>query len=329
MTAATFSSSFMHYFDQSQQWLFESVVQPLLYAVGMTELVEPGFDATMWVMIGVLQILLLLVVFCSLEKWRPVEPVIDKKQIRIDMIYTFIHRMGVFRLVLFFSLAPIFDSVMSFFNMKGFTPFQLDALWPGVSDIPWVSLVIYLLIFDLADYFYHRAQHRYAWFWSLHAVHHSQRQMTVFSDNRNHLLDDVMRDSVLVLVSYLIGVSPGQFVMIVVITQLIESLSHANLRISFGKWGERLMVSPRFHRHHHSIEYDASTSGPAGGYNFAVLFPVWDILFKTARWNAEYAATGIHDQIADPLTGRPARDYGQTFWAQQRLALKSMFKGLA
>ena len=323
MTALT------HYFDQTQQWLFESVVQPMLYAVGMSELVEPSFDATMWFMIGALQILLLFIVFRSLEKWRPVESVVDKKQIRIDMIYTFIHRMGIFKLVLFFSLAPLVDSAMSFFNMKGFTPFQLDAIWPGVSDIPWVSLIIYLLVFDLVDYFYHRAQHRYAWFWSLHAVHHSQRQMTVFSDNRNHLLDDVLRDSVLVLVSYLIGVSPGQFVMIVVMTQLIESLSHANLRISFGKWGERLIVSPRFHRHHHSIEYKASTSGPAGGYNFAVLFPVWDILFKTACWNSEYAATGIHDQIADPQTGQVARDYGQTFWAQQRLAIKSMFKGLA
>lgn len=319
-------NSLIHYFDQTQQWLFESVVQPLLYTLDRVDLVEPGYDATMWVMIGALQIVLLVVVFSSLEKWRPVEPVVDKKQIRIDMLYTFIHRMGLFKLVLFFTLVPVFESVMSFFNLKGFTSFHLDAVWPGVTDIAWVSLIIYLLVFDLVDYLYHRAQHRYAWFWNLHAVHHSQRQMTLWSDNRNHLIDDVMRDTLLVVVSYLIGVAPGQFVMIVVITQLIESLSHANLRLNFGKWGERLLVSPRFHRHHHSIAYDASTSGPAGGYNFAVLFPVWDILFKTARWNTDYAATGIHDQIPDQQSGRAARDYGQTFWAQQWLAVKSMFK---
>jgi len=319
-------NSFIHYFDLTQQWLFESVVQPLLYALDMGELVEPGYDATMWFMNGALQILLLVVVLSSLEKWRPVEPVTDKKQIRIDMLYTFIHRMGIFRLALFFTLDPVFDVVMSFFNLKGFTPFQVDAMWPGVTDIAWVSLIIYLLVFDLVDYLYHRAQHRYAWFWNLHAVHHSQRQMTIWSDNRNHLIDDFMRGTLLVIVSYLIGVAPGQFVMIVVITQLIESFSHANVRLSFGKWGERLLVSPRFHRHHHSIAYEASTSGPAGGYNFAVLFPVWDILFKTDRWNTDYAATGIHDQIADHLSGRAARDYGQTFWAQQWLAVKSMFK---
>lgn len=317
-------NTIVHYFDETQQWLFESIVQPTLYALDMGAYVEPGFNATMWFLIGALQIILLVVVLRSLERWRPVEPIVDKKQIRIDMLYTFIHRMGIFRLVLFFTLVPLFEEVMSFFNMKGFTPFQLDAIWPSVTDVAWVSLIIYLLVFDLVDYLYHRAQHRYAWFWALHAVHHSQRQMTIWSDNRNHLLDDVMRDTCLVLVSYLIGVAPGQFVMIVVITQLVESLSHANLRLHFGRWGERLLVSPRFHRHHHAMAYDASTSGPAGGYNFAVLFPIWDIIFNTARWNTHYAATGIHDQIAEPHTHTEGRNYGQTFWAQQWLALKAM-----
>jgi hypothetical protein len=60
-----------------------------------------------------------------------------------------------------------------------------------------------------------------------------------------------------------------------------------------------------------------------------VLFPVWDIIFKTGRWTPDYAATGIHDQIADLESGRAARDYGQTFWAQQWLAVKSMFKRTA
>jgi len=97
-------------------------------------------------------------------------------------------------------------------------------------------------------------------------------------------------------VSKLIGVPPGQFILIVVLSQLVESYSHANIRMSFGKIGERLLVSPKFHRYHHSIEYDESTAGPAHGHNFAVLFPIWDILFGTARYNTGYAKTGIHDQ---------------------------------
>ena len=59
----------------------------------------------------------------------------------------------------------------------------------------------YLLLFDLVDYALHRAQHHFDWWWQLHAVHHSQRQMTMWSDNRNHLLDDVIRDCIIVVVA--------------------------------------------------------------------------------------------------------------------------------
>ncbi|MFX9619248.1 sterol desaturase family protein, partial [Acinetobacter baumannii] len=77
---------------------------------------------------------------------------------------------------------------------------------------------------------------------------HSQRAMTMWSDNRNHLLDDVIRDVLIAFTARAIGVPPGQFVALVAVTQLVESFSHANLRLDFGWLGERLLVSPRFHR---------------------------------------------------------------------------------
>ncbi|MBL8301887.1 MAG: sterol desaturase family protein, partial [Ideonella sp.] len=165
----------------------------------------------------------------------------------------------------------------------------------------------------------HRAQHCLGWWWALHAVHHSQRQMTMWSDNRNHLLDDLIRDVVFVLLARLIGVAPGQFVAIVACTQLVESLSHANLRLAFGPF-ERLLVSPRFHRHHHSLDCGETAVNP-DGHNFAVLFPLWDILFRTARFDAVYVPTGIRDQ--EPEAG--GRDYGRGFWAQQWLGLARLF----
>jgi len=57
-----------------------------------------------------------------------------------------------------------------------------------------------------------------------------------------------------------------------------------------------------------------------GGYNFAALFPIWDVLFRTARFGVGYGPTGIHDQQAE-LGGR---DYGRSFWSQQWLGLKRM-----
>jgi hypothetical protein len=85
--------------------------------------------------------------------------------------------------------------------------------------------------------------------------------MTMWSDNRNHLLDDVLRDSAFVLVGLLVGIPPGQFVAVVAFTQLMESLSHANVRLSFGPVLERVLVSPRYHRLHHAIGLGHESAG--------------------------------------------------------------------
>jgi sterol desaturase/sphingolipid hydroxylase (fatty acid hydroxylase superfamily) len=65
--------------------------------------------------------------------------------------------------------------------------------------------------------------------------------------------------------------------------RMIESLSRANGRIGFGRPGERLLVSPSYHRLHHAI-IDGHT-GPARGCNFTPLLPLWDILFGTADFS--------------------------------------------
>lgn len=313
-------NSLIDLFDDAQQWLFETVVQPFLFHAGLSSVIEDAYTGTMWFLIGILQMILLVVVIGSLQRWKPVEPIVDRRQIRIDILYTVIYRLGIFRIALFFLVRPVLESFFGMTRIWGFEPFQLDGIWPGVTNTAWVSLVIYLLVFDLFEYVYHRAQHRYKWFWGLHSVHHSQRQLTMWSDSRIHLLDGLLRDILLIVLSQLIGVQPAQFVLIVVFTQLVESFSHANVRLGFGRLGSRLLVGPMFHRFHHSIAYDESTAGPARGHNFAVLFPLWDILFRTARFETDYPPTGIHDQL--PEAG--GHDYGQSFIAQQVLGVKRM-----
>jgi sterol desaturase/sphingolipid hydroxylase (fatty acid hydroxylase superfamily) len=201
---------------------------------------------------------------------------------------------------------------------------QLDSIWPGVSDVAWISFVLYLVVFDFVDYWIHRGQHGLNRWWALHALHHSQRQMTMWSDNRNHLLDDLIRDAILALIAVFVGVGPGQFVAIVACTQLLESLSHANARIDFGRWVSRLIVSPQYHRLHHRIGLGHESRGPGslGGHNYAVLFPLWDLIFGTARFDGRYEPTGIRDQLADAGGRHPGRDYGRGFFAQQWLGLK-------
>jgi sterol desaturase/sphingolipid hydroxylase (fatty acid hydroxylase superfamily) len=313
-------------FAQVQQVLFEAVVQPVVFNLGFGNLLEDAFDATGWVLVGLIELALMLLVFRTLERWRPVEPVTDRQAVRVDVIYTLLHRLGLFRLVLFFSIDPLWDELSGQAREWGQLTWHLDTalanLWPGVTDSAWLAFAAYLVVFDFVDYWLHRGQHQFRWWWALHSLHHSQRQMTMWSDNRNHLLDDLIRDSVMVVLARVIGVPPGQFVALVACSRLVESLSHANVRMWFGPWLERVLVSPRFHRLHHSIGLGHESRGPRtlGGHNFAVLFPLWDVIFRTANFEQRYDPTGVRDQL--PQEG--GRDYGRGFWVQQWRGVKRL-----
>jgi sterol desaturase/sphingolipid hydroxylase (fatty acid hydroxylase superfamily) len=314
--------NFAMFFSGLQQWLYESVVQPVFYSLGLASLLEDAYAGTAWFLVGLIQIAVLLAIIGPLERWRPVDAVTDRATIRVDILYTLIHRLGLFRLALFFMLDPLFDSGFGVLRAAGLGTWHLDQVWPGVSDQALVSLAVYLVVFDFVAYWVHRGQHQIEWWWRLHSLHHAQRQMTMWSDNRNHLLDSMLVDVIVVLVAQLIGVAPGQFIAIVALTQLSESFQHANLRLWFGRVGERLWVSPRFHRLHHSIgvghESLKSEQTVLGGHNFGVLLPWWDMLFKTVNFEHRYDPTGIRDQLEQD------RDYGGGFWSQQWLGLKRL-----
>ena len=311
------------WFALAQQALYESVVQPLVFALGGGNVLELAYEATGWLLVGLLQIAVMLLFIRALECWRPVEPLRDRAAVRVDVLYTLIHRLGLFRLAMFFALGPLFDLLGGQLALLGFSPLHLDELLPGVGDKPLPAFLIYLLVFDFVDYWLHRAQHQFNWWWALHALHHSQRQMTMWTDNRNHLLDDVLRSVVFATLAQLIGVEPGQFVALVALSQLMESLQHANLRLWFGPVLERVLVSPRFHRRHHAIGAGHESTqgrGTLGGCNFGVLLPFWDMLFGTADFQLRWDATGVRDQL--PEEG--GRDYGRGFWAQQWLGLRRL-----
>lgn len=295
-----------------QTWLFTSVVQPILFALGAIDLGEKFFDATEWLILGVIELVVLYALLRPLESRMPAEPWTDRRGVGPDVIYTLLSRLGVLPMAIFLLLSPLVDAVEARARLAGFTPFNLEDLSPAIAASPLLSFLVYLLALDLAEYWRHRLQHRFDWWWSLHALHHSQRKMSFWTDSRNHVLDDVIASVWSAAVALLIGVSPGQFFLIMIATRMLESLSHANLRVSFGTIGERLLVSPRFHRMHHAI--GVGHEGTHRGCNFAVLLPLWDVVFRTANFSAQLEPTGIRDQLS-------GRDYGAGFWAQQWLGL--------
>lgn len=293
----------VEWFNSWHQWLFEQVVQPLLFRMEWMSLDELAYDWTHLFLLGLLEVILLWAIIRPLEIWLPVERWPDRKATRVDVLYTLLARLGILPMFFFVALTPSFDWMNAKIRLAGLIPPSFD------------NIVFYAVVLDFSDYWRHRLEHRFKIWWALHSVHHSQRQMTFWSDEREHLLGQLVAAIWRAAVGLAIGAPPAAFLTITLVTAAIESFSHANVKLSFGRIGDRLLVSPLFHRIHHAI--GIGHSGRAMGCNFAAVLPIWDILFGTANFSHEYLPTGIDDQ----LTGT---DYGEGFWRQQWLAFRRM-----
>lgn len=307
-------------FSTAHTWLFEALVQPFLFATGGMHLVEEAYLGTELALVGAVEILVLVALLRPLEAWTAVEPRTDTRAIRTDIVYTLLTRLGILPLLFFFALLPVESHLDGWLHGIGLVRPTLETLIPPLAQNPLAAFCAYLVVLDLVAYWIHRWQHRFEWWWALHAVHHSQRQMTFWTDNRNHVFDDLIVALLTALVVRLIGVPPGQFIVLAAAAALVENLSHANTRLWFGSAGERLLVSPRFHRWHHAI--GDGHEGRYRGVNFAVLLPVWDMLFGTADFRGGTPPTGIRDQLA-------GADYGSGWWAQQALGFRRLWQTMS
>jgi sterol desaturase/sphingolipid hydroxylase (fatty acid hydroxylase superfamily) len=298
-----------------QSWLFQTLVLPALYHTGFMSWADSAYDATGLFVLGIAEIALIYTLVRPLEWLAPVEHWPDRRGVRVDVLYTFLYRSGALPLVFFLILDPLLYPLQTGLRAAGYLPPNLEELVPWLAAHPLAAFLAYAATIDLAEYWRHRLSHRFDWWWALHAVHHSQRQLSLWADDRNHVLDGLLQALWMALVALAVGVPGAQFFGVVLLTRLVESLSHANLRLSFGAVGERLLVSPRYHRIHHGI--GVGHEGVARGCNFATLFPVWDLLFGTASFERTWAATGIRDQLE-------GADYGRGFWSQHTRALRRM-----
>src|SRR5688572_2133442 len=91
-------------FTLVQAWIFEQMVQPLMFQMGLMAYAEDAYEAIETVMIGAIEIGVLVALLKPLEVWRPVEQWIEKRAVRADVIYTWLNRLGVLPLLIFLLL---------------------------------------------------------------------------------------------------------------------------------------------------------------------------------------------------------------------------------
>jgi sterol desaturase/sphingolipid hydroxylase (fatty acid hydroxylase superfamily) len=156
--------------------------------------------------------------------------------------------------------------------------------------VPQVAVVgVILVLIDGINWAGHVANHRWLAFWRLHALHHSQEDMSVLTTFRTHPLVHATYLPVLfpALILGASGTVPGAAL---IVYACLVTLPHANLRWTFGPLG-RLFVSPAYHRLHHVVV----PVDDRGTVNFGFVLVCWDRLLKRAAFPAGGAvpATGI------------------------------------
>jgi sterol desaturase/sphingolipid hydroxylase (fatty acid hydroxylase superfamily) len=138
----------------------------------------------------------------------------------------------------------------------------------------WVQIVEVIVLADTGVYFAHRAFHAVPWLWKFHAIHHSSEELDWLAAFRVHPLDQLVTKGFSLLPVFTLGFSDVAIGAYMILYGWQSVLNHANMRINFGplRW---LLVSPEFHRWHHSRDREARDK------NFAATLPLLDALFGT------------------------------------------------
>jgi sterol desaturase/sphingolipid hydroxylase (fatty acid hydroxylase superfamily) len=299
----------MHFESIAVEWnaavtaLSSHAIAPLLGWLHLERLADDPREIATALLISSVQVLIVAAVFRPLEALVPAERWIDRRYARIDRFYTLFKLFGVLPIFTYLLFDPLTSWVGGLLDGSSGSAGGSDGLLNLQRMFPWLRqhalllFLAYFAIFDLVYYLYHRLQHAVPCLWALHSLHHSQRQLNCWSNDRDHYLDDLFEVLVITGTSLLIGVAPVDYALLILAGELIQNFSHANVRIGFGRIADKLIVDPKYHRLHHMV---IDPERPhMHNCNFALVFPAWDILFGTALYNEKTHPTGVDDPAID------------------------------
>jgi sterol desaturase/sphingolipid hydroxylase (fatty acid hydroxylase superfamily) len=170
------------------------------------------------------------------------------------------------------------------------------------------GFLLYFLLMELVEYWFHRAEHIFPWLWSLHSLHHADPEFDSTTAVVHHWLPPVLHAFMVSLPVALLFKIPASYVLLYSFLNYHVYLMHSNLKLDFGRlsW---LVTSPGYHRLHHSSLPDHYNQ------NYAFILPIWDVIFGSYRparpgeWpkvglGEGEEPRGIVDLICWPIRGR-------------------------
>lgn len=142
----------------------------------------------------------------------------------------------------------------------------------------WLHFIFALLMLDLIGaYLVHWVQHKVAWMWHFHKVHHIDTAVDATTALRHHPVESVFRVGALLTAILVMGVPIWMVMFYQSLSALMSQFNHANIHLPH--WADRslswVIVSPDMHKVHHSSHQPETDS------NYANIFSIWDRLFGT------------------------------------------------
>lgn len=141
----------------------------------------------------------------------------------------------------------------------------------------WLRVVIAVLLLDAWTYGWHRLNHHWSFLWRFHRTHHTEMQMDVTSAVRFHFGEIVMSGLLRVPLILLLGLQFKELLIYETLLFATVQFQHANIRLPamLERMLSVFIVSPAFHRVHHSTDLRQSNS------NYSSLLTIWDRIFRT------------------------------------------------
>jgi sterol desaturase/sphingolipid hydroxylase (fatty acid hydroxylase superfamily) len=211
--------------------------------------------------VGPALVAVVAIVFLAEHRWPAVRRPLLARAHLVDAGY----------LALFAVVAPF----VSLLNTGFAVTVERHAHFLVLSRLPFLPRIVVvggiLIGIDAMNWMAHVANHRSATLWRLHALHHSQEDMSVFTTFRTHPLAHVSYLPAL-LPALVLGASGAVPSAGLIVYGCLVTLPHANLRWTFGPIG-RVVVSPAYHRLHHARAF----AGPQA-VNLGFVLVCWDRL---------------------------------------------------
>lgn len=150
-------------------------------------------------------------------------------------------------------------------------------LAPRLGLAPVAGIAATIVVFDYFDYWKHRWYHRFPLMWRFHQVHHSDTHLDLTTATRYHLGELLISAAIKAGWILVWGPTAIAFAASEVALNMASQFHHANIELG-ERWDRRLrrlIVTPRYHAGHHSV------NKRDGDYDFATILTVWDRLHGT------------------------------------------------